>query len=184
MQDGFELLCREYGIRENVQKEYCDFTTEAMLKLNQGLDLQFGQFKSKIQTLMEMQVLQDAQMIEQFHKKFQAIDTLVREHSKLQTRSLFQVFVDNLTLPGQITEIKNQLDELKAPQSIKEQFQLLVSKCDKVLKSGIEQMLEESGVQTATRKRRIQQQDELAKLAKGKQVADDEYFTYGKEDQP
>jgi hypothetical protein len=41
----------------------------------------------------------------------------------MQSRSLFQVFVDNLTLPSQIQSIKDELDVLRGPISVKESFQ-------------------------------------------------------------
>ena len=154
MQEGYAQMCREYGIIKNVQKEYCDFTTEAMQRVSSALDAAFISYKTKIQTLLELQVLQDAQLIEVFHSKFSAVDHLVSEHANMQTRSLFQVFVDNLTLPTQIASIKSDLDCLKTPTTVKEAFQKMVAKCERTFKLGCEQMLEESGVTTAASKRR------------------------------
>ena len=79
---------------------------------------------------------------------------MVSEHANMQTRSLFQVFVDNLTLPTQIASIKSDLDCLKTPTTVKEAFQKMVAKCERTFKQGCEQMLEESGVTTAASKRR------------------------------
>ena len=71
----------------------------------------------------------------------------------MQSRSLFQVFVDNLTLPSQIQGIKDELDLLRGPTSVKESFQQIVKKCERVFKCGSEQILEECGVATPGRKR-------------------------------
>ena len=60
--------------------------------------------------------------IERFSDEFTALEQLVEQHAATQNRSLFQVFQENLCLPGLVETHKTNMYMLDSPRSVKTRF--------------------------------------------------------------
>lgn len=62
--------------------------------------------------------------------------------------------MDNLTIPGEVGELRKKLSTFRQPATVKQMFKDRCELTERVLKAAMERMLEDVGVQTANKRRR------------------------------
>lgn len=61
----------------------------------------------------------------------------------INNRSLFQVFIDNLTYPGQLQESKSNLYGMESPKNLKKEFACFMRKLEEQSKDNVQKVLNE-----------------------------------------
>ena len=124
-------LMNEFAIRTNVKSEFCAFTTNIIQHSMETLDERYQVLRSKILQRYEMKVLEIADQIDAFANEFNQLKQVVDQHAETGTRSLFQVFVDNLICPERILSHKANLHDMRSPLQIRQKFAEMIQKVEK-----------------------------------------------------
>jgi hypothetical protein len=64
--------------------------------------------------------------IDDFDFQFQQMSSIVEKHGVINNRSLFQVFIDNLSYPAQIENHKAEIYGMSSPKEIKKEFAIFM----------------------------------------------------------